>query len=612
MCGIVGYHGFRKPKDIILDGLKTLEYRGYDSAGVAIFDNGSVKRIRAEGKLSALESQLKNLDFDGRTGIGHTRWATHGVPSERNAHPHTVSGISIVHNGIIENYLEIRKTLLAKGCQITSDTDSELVAHMIAIEVESTKSLLKAVLNVLPKLEGAFSIVAIWQDQPNEIVAFKSGPPLLLGIGEKELIIASDVQAIVAYTKKVIYLDDYEVAHINGSNYSIYDSKGKVLKKQIVDVNWSVDRAKKEGKKHFMQKEIGEQPRTVAAALLPYIDLKNETFDFTALKRKDVSRIDLKNIENIVIVACGTSYYAGLIAEYYFEKIAKIPTEVEFASEFRYRDPQLRENTLVLFISQSGETADTVAAIKTARLQNKPLMSLCNVPMSTIDRECEINMYMGCGTEVGVASTKAFTASIALLNAFAHYLGKLRGKVDEEYEHKIVRELLDIPSKMDKVLAYDKFFKEAAEKLKTYKGFLFIGRGVSYPISLEGALKLKELAYMHAEGYAAGEMKHGPIALIEKGMGVVAVAPHDDLFEKTISNVEEICARGGKVISIGTGQNEKLKRLSQSYLSLPECHWSLTPLLSVIPVQLLAYHVSDSLGHDVDQPRNLAKSVTVE
>lgn len=604
MCGIVGYHGFRNPRDVILDGLKCLEYRGYDSAGVAIFHDGIVRRVRAEGKLSNLESQIKDMRFDGQTGIGHTRWATHGEPSERNAHPHTVSGVSIVHNGIIENYLEIRNHLKKIGRNIVSDTDSELVAHLIAIEIEKTNNLFKAVTNVLPALRGAYSIVAIWENHPDEIVAFKNGPPLLLGVGEKELIVASDLQAIIPYTKNILYLDDNEIINIKGTSYSLHDSTGKLISKKLVEVNWTNERAKKQGFKHFMLKEIFEQPRTIASAVRPHIDLNNLSTDF--------KMPDLKEIERIVIVACGTSYYTGLIAEYYFEKIAKIPTEVELASEFRYREPILLKKTLMLFISQSGETADTVAALKKVKELDVTTMSLCNVPLSTIDRETQIHLYMNCESEVGVASTKAFTASLALLNLLSLYLAKLKSKLSTDEERKHIRQLIDIPSQMEKVLSYNTFFKDEAEKLKNYKGFLFIGRGVSYPISLEGALKLKELAYMHAEGYAAGEMKHGPIALIDKSMCVVAVAPNDDLFEKTISNVEEICARGGSVISIGTGQNEKLKHLSQSYISIPETHWSLTPILSVISVQLLAYHLSDSLGHDVDQPRNLAKSVTVE
>lgn len=616
MCGIVGYHGHRKPKDIIMDGLKTLEYRGYDSAGVAIFDHGQVKRIRAEGKLSKLESQLQSLDFDGRTGIGHTRWATHGVPSEKNAHPHTVEGISIVHNGIIENYLEIRDYLLAMGKKIVSDTDSELVAHLIAMEVPKTKDLLRAVLNIIPRLEGAYSIVVIWDQKSDEIVSFKSGPPLILGIGEKEHIIASDIQAIVPYTKNIIYLDDHEIAQIKGQNYAIYNSKGEPINKKIVEMHWTVDRARKQGYPHFMLKEIYEQPRTVAAVVKPFINIEKETLDFSSLqKNSDIPNLEqeLQKMERLVIVGCGTSYYAGLTAEYFVERFAGIPVEVELASEFRYRNPILPKNTMVLFISQSGETADTVAALRKVKDMGFYTLSLCNVPHSTIDRETNLRMHMNCEAEVGVASTKAFTASVALLNIFAVYLGKLKTKVNIAAEKSHVRQVMDLPAQMEKALSYADFFKDHADTLKTFKGFLFIGRNVSYPIALEGALKLKEITYLHAEGYAAGEMKHGPIALVDNKMCIIAIAPKDELFEKTISNVEELNARGANIISMGTGQNEKLKRLSQQgYLSMPDAHWSLTPILSVIPLQLMAYHLSNSLGYDVDQPRNLAKSVTVE
>lgn len=614
MCGIVGYYGEKSPKDVIMDGLKALEYRGYDSAGVAIFDHGEVKRVRAEGKLGNLEALLKDTKFDGHTGIGHTRWATHGVPSERNAHPHTVEGVSIVHNGIIENYIEIKEELARAGVKFSSDTDSELVAHLLAAEVKKTKNLLKAVFNILPRLHGAFSIVTLWKETPNEIVAFKNGPPLILGAGNGENIIASDLQAIVKHTKNIVYIEDNEVIHVDGAKYSVYSSDGKKINRAPEAIEWTAETAEKKGYPHFMLKEIFEQPRTIANAIQPYIDLSTMSLKMGQLANtteEDIAK-QLSKFERMIIVACGTSYYAGMVAEYYLEKVAKIPVEIEFASEFRYRDPIVDKNTLVLFISQSGETADTIAAMKLVKEQSVSTMSLCNVKLSTLDRATQFKMYMNCEAEIGVASTKAFTSSLILLNLFSLYLGKIRGKVKEDEEKKHIRALLDLPSLMEKVLAYDSFFKETAEDLKKFKGFLYIGRGVNYPIAMEGALKLKELAYMHAEGYAAGEMKHGPIALIDEKMAVVAVAPTDDVYEKTMSNVEEVAARGGKVIGIGSEQNENMKRISQHYLTLPQAHWSLNPILAVVPLQLMAYHVSDSLGYDVDQPRNLAKSVTVE
>lgn len=614
MCGIVGYYGSKNPKDVIMEGLKALEYRGYDSAGVAIFDKGEVKRVRAEGKLSNLEGLLKDTKFDGHTGIGHTRWATHGIPSERNAHPHMVEGISIVHNGIIENYTEIKESLAKNGVQFSSDTDSELVAHLLASEVKSTKSLLKAVFNILPKLHGAFSIVALSKESPQEIVAFKNGPPLILGAGEGESIIASDLQAIVKHTQNIVYLEDNEIVHVEGPKFTLYTHDGKKIDRAPEKIEWTAEAAEKKGYPHFMLKEIFEQPRTIANAIQPYIDLANMSLKMGQLANASDEEIakQLLSFDRITIIACGTSYYAGMVAEYYIERLAKLPVEIEFASEFRYRNPIVDKKTLYLFISQSGETADTIAAMKLVKEQGASTMSLCNVKLSTLDRATQFKMYMNCEAEIGVASTKAFTSSLILLNAFALYLGKIRGHINGDEEKKHIRSLLDLPSLMEKVLAYDSFFKDTAQDLKKFKGFLYIGRGVNYPIAMEGALKLKELAYMHAEGYAAGEMKHGPIALIDEKMAVVAVAPQDDVYEKTMSNVEEVVARGGKVIGIGSEQNENMKRISQHYLTLPQAHWSLNPILAVVPLQLMAYHVSDSLGYDVDQPRNLAKSVTVE
>ena len=617
MCGIIGYYGDKSPKDVIVDGLKRLEYRGYDSAGVAILDKGEFKRLRAEGKLVNLENKLEGENFDGKIGIGHTRWATHGVPSERNAHPHKVSGVSIVHNGIIENYQEIKETLLKEGAQISSETDSELIAHLIAKAVEETKDLEKAVLQVLPKLKGAFSIVALSEDEPNKMLAFKDGPPLVLGVGEKEMIVASDIQAIISHTKDIVFLDDKEVVVVDGSDYKILDSKGNKLTKKLETIDWNPEAAEKQGFPTFMLKEIFEQPRAIAQALEPHIDLETESIQLTGLdgvEKSDSSEKlkELAKIERIFVVACGTSFYAGMVGEYLIERMTRIPVEMEFASEFRYREPVLPPNSLVLVISQSGETADTLASLRMAKAQGAAIMSICNVRSSSIDREADFHLYMRADAEIGVASTKALTCTISVLNVLAAQIAKLHNKLETEDEKSLVRKLQQLPAEMEKVLAYDKFFAEAASTLKRYRGFLYLGRGVNYPIALEGALKLKELAYMHAEGYAAGEMKHGPIALIDQDMAVVVVAPSDDVYEKTISNLEEVRARGGQVISIGSGNNQTLKDLSLHYLSIPEGDWRTNSILSVVPLQLLSYHVADSLGLDVDQPRNLAKSVTVE
>ena len=520
MCGIVGYLGFQEPKKIIIDGLKKLEYRGYDSAGVAILHNGLTKRIRAEGKLKALEDKIMTETFNGHLGIGHTRWATHGAPVEKNAHPHQVGEISLVHNGIIENYLDIKKDLLARGAHISSDTDSELVAHLINEEIQKTPNLLLAVQKTLSQLIGAFSIVVMWEKSPLEMIAFKDGPPLIVGLGEKnnkkEFFIVSDVQAALAYTKDFVYLEDREVVHINDQEIKYFSALGAPLKKQIAHIDWNTEQVEKKGFKHFMLKEIYEQPQAVAAA------------------------------------------------------------------------------------------------IRMAKEKGALTLSITNVQRSSIDREAHGHLYMNSGTEVGVASTKAFTSTLALLNLLALQIGKSRGVLTVEDEKKFVNHLIAVPSQIEVVLAYDKYFSEAAKKLKDFKGFLYLGRGVSYPIALEGALKLKELAYLHAEGYAAGEMKHGPLALIDARMAIVVVAPTDDLIEKTISNLQEAKARGGKIISIGTGENAALKSMSEYYLSIPTASWMTHPMISVVPLQLMAYHLADSLGYDVDQPRNLAKSVTVE
>ena len=611
MCGIVGYYGSKNPKDVILNGLKVLEYRGYDSAGVAILHDQKFKRMRAEGKLSALVDKLGPEEFNGAMGIGHTRWATHGVPSERNAHPHYVDGVSIVHNGIIENYGEIREELQKEGIQFLSETDSELIAHLISIEFKKTSNFFEAVQNIIPRLKGAYAVLAVNEQSPDQMVAFKFGPPLILGVGRDELVIASDIQAIISHTNEVIYLEDHEIALIEKNEYRILGLNKEEIEKQVHKITWTSAKVEKQGFDHYMMKEIFEQPRAVAAAMAPHLDLESQTIRLSGLSDQNVNEA-MKEIERVFIVACGTSYYAGMVGEYLIEQLAEIPVEIDLASEFRYRKPVIPKNSLVIVISQSGETADTLAVLRQVKELGAKTMSICNVKDSTIDRESDFHFYMNAGTEIGVASTKAFTATLTVLNIFSIYLSRLHEKMDEKTEKKLVDQLLAVPAQMDSVLSYDKFFAEAADVLKNYQGFLYLGRGVNYPIAMEGALKLKELAYMHAEGYAAGEMKHGPLALIDDKMAVVVIAPQDDVYEKTISNLEEAKARGGQIISIGTTHDERLEKLSIHSLSLPESNWMLTPLLSVIPVQLLSYHVAKASGNDVDQPRNLAKSVTVE
>lgn len=628
MCGIVGYLGPLNPKDVIISGLKKLEYRGYDSAGVAILDQGKTKRIRALGKLKALEEKLENEKFNGHLGIGHTRWATHGAPSEKNAHPHQVGGISLVHNGIIENFEEIREQLLKRGAKIQSDTDSELVAHLISEKVTKNNDLKQSVLETLPQLKGAFSIVVMWEESPEELLAFKDGPPLVVGLHKDQTFVASDVQALLAYTNRFIYLEDREIVHIKNKSVNFFYQDGSPIQKNYVDLNWSPELVEKQGFPHFMLKEIYEQPRAVAQALEPHVS----THDFSAQLRglgfgtRSVQELESLNheedwkktqeifqkVERVFIIACGTSFYSAMIGKYLLESLAQVPVEIDIASEFRYRDPVIPPNSLVWTISQSGETADTLAAIRLAKTKGALTLSLCNVKNSSIDREAHGHLYMNAGPEIGVASTKAFLSTLAILNVVAVAWAKTKKLLPVQQEKELVQALLKIPSQIEVVLSYDKYFSKASDRLKEFKGFLYMGRGVQYPIAMEGALKLKELAYLHAEGYAAGEMKHGPLALIDERIAIVMLAPHDQWYEKTISNLEEARARGGQIISIGTGDNTHLKKVSKHYLSLPQSHWISYPLLSVIPLQLMAYHLACSLDYDVDQPRNLAKSVTVE
>ncbi len=617
MCGIVGYYGPQTPKKILLNGLKKLEYRGYDSAGVAIYDGGSFQLHRAAGKLSGLEEKISKINFNGKIGIAHTRWATHGTPTEMNAHPHRVAGVSLVQNGIIENYAEIKQDLIKQGAIFQSQTDTEVLTHLIARQLDESESLFEAVKTVLPKIRGAYAILVVSESEPDTIIAVKVGPPLLLGIGEQEIFLASDIQAFVEETSKVVYLDDFQIVKVKGFEFEIFDLQGNKIKPRVETVDVTIATSDKKGFKHYMLKEMFEQPRAVASALAPYINLDEKTVDFSklgldmtptnpqALKR-------LSEVNKIYIVACGTSFYAALYAKYLFEQIAKVSVEIDIASEFRYREPVIEKNSATLFISQSGETADTLAALRLVKEQGLLTLSLCNTKRSTIDRESDLHLYMNSGVEVGVASTKAFLSTLAVINVLSIYLAVDRNEMSLEEQAKAVESLLSLPSMMEGVLAYDTFFNQASETLKDYKGFLYLGRGHSYPIALEGALKLKELAYMHAEGYAAGEMKHGPLALIDNKMIIVVICPKDKYYEKTISNLEEAKARGGVIISIGTGEDEALKSMSEHYLSIPDSPWMLSGLLSVIPVQLLAYHLADALGHDVDQPRNLAKSVTVE
>lgn len=613
MCGIVGYLGNKEVKNVLLGGLKTLEYRGYDSAGVSIFNGKGIERVRAAGKLVALETKLETLKFEGNLGIGHTRWATHGKATERNAHPHKAQKISLVHNGIIENYLELREELLAQGVALSSDTDSELVAHLISKEVELGHNLKTAVLNVKPKLRGAYAILVLSELEPDTMIGFKEGPPLLIGKGadgSKEVLFASDALAIVPHTLEVMYLNDGDVAIVKGTDITLLNGEGGEITQEWTSIEWNDDAAEKSGYEHFMLKEIFEQPNSFKGAIEPHIDLEKR--EIILDQESGLSPEYLNTIERVFVVACGTSYYAGLYAKYIFEKYAKVPVELDIASEFRYREPSLPANSLVIVLSQSGETADTLAALRLAKQKGAKVLSVCNTKLSTIDREADFNLYMNSGIEIGVASTKAFTSTLGVLALLSLYTGKVRGCLSIEDEKENVTALLGVSSKMESVLVCSKFFEEASVSFKGFKGFLYMGRGAHYAIALEGALKMKELAYMHAEGYAAGEMKHGPLALIDEKMLILVLCPQDRLYEKTVSNLEEVRARGGYIVSIGTGDDKMLKGLSDQYLPLPEGNEITNPILETLPVQLLSYHVSKALGNDVDQPRNLAKSVTVE
>lgn len=617
MCGIVGYIGDRSTKDILISGLKTLEYRGYDSAGICIIENGDFVRIRAAGKIEELEKKSKQMQFSGSTGIAHTRWATHGPAVERNAHPHAVGNISIVHNGIIENYLDIKDKLVKLGAKIESDTDSELVAHLMNNLMNEGKSLIESAFACRRMLEGAFSILVLDKRSDGELVAFKNGPPLLVGKNQvdnhNEYIIASDIQAILPYSKTVGYLQDGDLVHIKDMSLQFYDVNDQPLERQFETIEWDAESTDKKGFEYYMLKEIFEQPNAVSMALAPHIASESRTVQMSGFFEDEKQTEEyLAGLEQIYLVACGTSYYAAMYAEYVLEKLALIPTEVDIASEFRYRNPILNPNSLVIFVSQSGETADTLAALRLVKSQGVKTLSICNTKKSSIDRESDFSLYMNSGPEIGVASTKAFTSTLSILAALGIAFGRAKKRLSLEQEVEYTTSLLSLPLKLENVLAYDTFFKETSETLKGHKGFLYMGRGTNYPIAMEGALKLKELAYMHAEGYAAGEMKHGPLALIDEQMMIVMLAPQDDLYEKTISNLEEARARGGKIISLGDVGDSRLETMSDHFLGLPKADWLTYPILETVPLQLMAYHVAKSLGYDVDQPRNLAKSVTVE
>lgn len=609
MCGIVGYIGEQEALPILLEGLKKLEYRGYDSAGISIICNNKIQTEKASGKIIALEEKLSDKCFKGNIGIAHTRWATHGAPVEWNAHPHcSYDGkISVVHNGIIENYAILKSKLQSEGIKFVSDTDTEVIAHLIARFYKG--DIKAAVLQAISKLEGAFGIAVLCEQEPNVLVGARRGSPLILGIGDtNDYFLASDVSAIVHHTQKVVYLDDNDVVVIKGSKYELLNMSNQQVQREVQEVEFDVESVAKGGFPHFMLKEIFEQPESLRNTMRGRLLLADGTAKLAGL---DSNIKELRSINRIIIIACGTSYYAGMVGEYMIEDLAGIPVEVEYASEFRYRNPIINPGTLVLTISQSGETADTLAALKEAQHKGATVLGICNAVGSSIARYSNGGVYLHAGPEIGVASTKAFTSQVAVLAMIALLLGRQR-HISFEKGIDIAKAIYEIPNLVQATLELSNQIAEIAKDFIHSKNFLYLGRHYNYPVAMEGALKLKEISYIHAEGYPAAEMKHGPIALIDEDMPVVVIAPNDGLFDKIVSNIREIKARGGRVIAITTEQSTVLDQFADHVIQIPQTLPMLMPLITCIPLQLLAYHIAVLRGNDVDQPRNLAKSVTVE
>ena len=609
MCGIIGYIGEREVPQLLLEGLKRLEYRGYDSAGMAVIDGGKVEIRRNVGKLNQLESSLRKNPLSGKVGIGHTRWATHGKPSETNAHPHKAGSIVVVHNGIIENYLALKKTLEKKGHTFKSETDTEIIAHLIQSYLFKGNSFEQAVRNALKKIKGSYAIGVICEEEPKKLIAARNESPLVLGLGADEWFIASDVPAFLPYTREVIYLDDGEIAVLSEKGVKLQNLSGATVSKEVKTIDWSPSMAEKSGFKHFMQKEIFEQSRAIIDTFRGRIaEEKGNIF----LEDWTLSSNDLTQLKKICIVACGTSWHAAIVGKFMIEDLCRIPVEVDRGSEFRYRDPLLDKNTLLLLISQSGETADTLAALREGKKKNAHIISICNVVGSSMVRDSHGVIYTHAGPEIGVASTKAFTTQLVVLYLLALYLGKLTRRLSTDKERLLIKDLVKLPRQIEKILEEDTFIRSVAHRYMNYRDFLYLGRGINYPIALEGALKLKEISYIHAEGYPAGEMKHGPIALIDEKMPVVVLVSRGVTFDKIMSNIEEVRSRGGKIIAVTSTISKEIKLKADTIIKIPENNSYLLPVLFTFPLQLLAYHIAELKGTDVDQPRNLAKSVTVE
>jgi len=610
MCGIIGYIGPEDCVSLILGGLRRLEYRGYDSAGVAVISEGAIQLRRCQGKLQQLELLLQGNPVQGTVGIGHTRWATHGPPSDRNAHPHQAGLIAVVHNGIIENYVALKRELQGMGCQIQSETDTEVVAHLINNRVAAGATFEAAVAESLRVIAGSYALVILNEREPDKLIAVRKESPLILGLAPGAYFVASDVPAILSHTREVIFLEDGETVILTRQGYEIRKAAGETVEREVTHISWNPVMAEKAGYKHFMEKEIYEQPRAVIDTFRGRIA---EATGDIYLDDLNLDRHRVKGFNKIVIVACGTSYHAGLVGKFLLESLAGLPVEVDLGSEFRYRDPLVDEKTLLILISQSGETADTLAATREGRKKGAFILAICNVVGSSLVRQAEGVLYTYAGPEIGVASTKAFTTQLVALYLLALYLGRQLSRVSPEQCREAIAELVRLPKKMEAALGQDRLIRDIAQEYVNARDFLYLGRGINYPIALEGALKMKEISYIHAEGYPAGEMKHGPIALIDEHMPVVTiVADHGVVFEKMLSNLEEVKARRGRLLAISDTTARELVAKVDACVPVPSSSPYLAPVLFTIPLQLLAYHVAVLRGTDVDQPRNLAKSVTVE
>jgi glucosamine--fructose-6-phosphate aminotransferase (isomerizing) len=606
MCGIVGVLGKGPVAEQLVDALKRLEYRGYDSAGVATVENGHLGRRRAEGKLRNLEDRLKREPLMGDTGIGHTRWATHGKPVEANAHPHMTELVSVVHNGIIENFRELKEELIRDGAAFSSDTDTEVIAHLITRELKAGNDPVRATYNALKRLEGAFALAMIFRGYNDLMIVARQGSPLAIGLGDGEMFVGSDAIALAPFTDTILYLEDGDWAVLTRKGFAIRDRNGKAVERPVTRSLASALLVDKGNHRHFMAKEVHEQPEVIGHTLAAYVDLASNRVDIPALP------FDFANLTRLSLSACGTAFYACLVAKYWFERWARLPVDVDIASEFRYRETSLDSGGAALFVSQSGETADTLATLRYCRAQGQHIASIVNVRESSIARESDAVLPTLAGPEIGVASTKAFTCQLTVLACLAIAAGKARGIIGPALEAELVQALGEVPRHMATVLRDERPYETLAHRLSKARDVLYLGRGSSYPIALEGALKLKEISYIHAEGYAAGELKHGPIALIDENMPVIVIAPRDDLYDKTVSNMQEVAARGGKIVLVSDADPASTGCAIATHLAVPPVHRFVAPLVYAVPVQLLAYHTAVFMGTDVDQPRNLAKSVTVE